>query len=377
VKKTIPAVLIAGALAFAACGSSGGNPTSALGSGSSGTSAASGSTSASSSTSGATVKLTEAGSTLMYPYLQTIAGPFHSANSSITLQPGPGGSGEGLSDAASGTTDFGASDAYLSPSDMTQYPTLVNIPMVVSSQAVDYNLKGIKNLKLSGSVLAQIYQGKITKWNDSAITSLNPGVNLPNETIHPIHRSDSSGDSFLFTSFLSATSPPWASAIGPNELPNWPSVSAAGSAEGNPGMAQACKSTAGCVAYIGISEEKAALQMGLGEASLQNKSGKFVQSSSSTVDSAVSNSISKIPSNLAVSLIYAAGADSYPIVNFEYALVKKSQSSSSKASALKTLFDWIVSPSGGSSPTYLAANQFQALPSAVVPKVKAAISSIS
>lgn len=361
-KGTITSILAVGALALVACGSA--------------------TASASPHPAGArpessAVKLTEAGSTLEYPYLETIAGPFHAANAGITLSPGPGGSGEGLTDAAEGLVDFGGSDAYLSTTSMAEYPSLLNIPLVVSSQAVNYNLKGIKNLKLTGAVLAAMYEGQITKWNAKLIRQLNPGVKLPNETIHPIHRSDSSGDSFLFSSLLTATSPSWKKDVGASELPNWPRVAAESTAEGNPGMAQACKSTPGCVAYIGISEEKAALGMGLGEARLRNKAGNYEQSNSTTVDSAVNNSDNSIPKNLAASLIYAPGTDSYPIVNFEYALVKKHQSSSSTASALRTLFDWIVSTTGGSKTTYLSANQFQALPTSVLPRVKAAISSIS
>jgi phosphate transport system substrate-binding protein len=361
VKRTVPVVLLAGTLALAACGSSGSktsNPTTGA------TTSAGG---------GGSSSLTESGSSLMYPYLEAIAPTFHAANPSISVQTAAGGSGKGISDAAGGTTDFGASDAYLSASEMAEYPTLLDISVVVSSQAVDYNLAGIKNLKLSGAVLAEIYQGKITMWNDPAITKLNPGVTLPAETIHPIHREDSSGDSFLFTSFLTKTSPTWASTVGESTLPAWPSVSASASATGNPGMVQSCSSTKGCIAYVGISAQSTATAAGLGEAELENASGAFLQSDPATVDAAVAASIASVPSDLAASLIYAKGADAYPIVNFEYIIVKKG---AAKAAAIQKFLSYIISTSGGSAPAALAKQDFEALPSALVPKVQAAIASI-
>ncbi len=376
-KRIIPAVLAAGALAFAACGSSSSTkstPTTAAPAGS--TPATSGSSSASSapaSSGGGATTLQESGSSLLYPFLQAVAPGFHTANPSITLAPQPGGSGKGVSDAAAGTTDFGGSDAYLSSVQMAQYTSLANIPIVVSSQAVNYNLKGIKNLKLTGAVLAQMYLGTITKWNDPAVAKLNPGVTLPAEAVHPVHRSDSSGDSFLFTSLMTKTSPTWATKIGPNELPTWPSAGgASAAASGNPGMVQTCSQTPGCVAYIGISAEKTAVSAGLGEAALQNASGNYVQPSPTTVEAAV-KALTTIPSNLAVSLIYTQGAQAYPIVNFEYIMVKKG---ASKAAAIKTFLDYVIDPAAGSSATNLAVVNFEPLPAAVVTKVKAAIASI-
>jgi phosphate transport system substrate-binding protein len=308
----------------------------------------------------------------MFPYLQEIAAPFHTANPSITVAPAAGGSGKGVSDAAKGLTDFGGSDAYLSTSQMQEYSDLVNIPVVVSSQAVDYNLKGIKNLKLSGPVLAGMYLGTIKTWNDPQIAQLNPGVTLPSTAVHPVHRSDSSGDSFLFTSYLSDTDSTFNTKVGPGELPNLPSVATSASAEGNPGMVESCAGTPGCVAYIGISAQSKAVAAGLGEAELENASGKFVQSSSTTVEAAVAG-VPTIPSTLAVSLIDTKGADAYPIVNFEYIVVNKN---AKQGAAIQKFLDYVISSSGGSSPSYLQKESFEALPASLVSRVKAAISAI-
>ena len=374
-KRTVPIVLVAGALALAACGSSSKSSSSSTTAGSSSATTAgssSATTAAGGGSSSGSVTLQESGSSLMYPYLQGIVGPFHAANPTITVAPAPGGSGKGVADVIAGTTDFGASDAYLSPTQMASDPTLENIPAVVSSQSVDYNLKGITSLKLNGTVLAGMYLGTITKWNDPAVAALNPGVTLPSEDVHPIHRTDSSGDSFLFTSFLSKTDPTFNTKVGPSELPSLPSVATSASATGNPGMVQTCSTTPGCVAYIGISARASAMAAGLGEAALQNPSGQFVTSSPTSVDAAVAAAPS-IPANLAVSLIDLPGAGAYPIVNFEYFIVKKG---TKNAAAIQKFFTYVIDPTGGSAPAALAKDNFEALPSSLVPKVQAAIGSI-
>jgi phosphate transport system substrate-binding protein len=323
------------------------------------------------------VTLNEAGSSLLYPFLQELVSPLHAMYSNVTLAPAAGGSGKGISDAIAGTTQLGGSDAYLSNSQASANPGLLNIPIAVSSQAVDYNLPGVSNLKLSGDVIAQIYQGKITKWNDPAITALNAGVTIPATTIVPVRRVDSSGDTFIFTSFLSATNSTWQSGPAFGTSVTWPAVSNELTASGNPGMVQTCKSTPGCIAYIGISAKDSAHSAGLGEAELKNKDGNFVQSSDSTVEAAVSSGATSIPANLAAPLIFESGAQSYPIVNFEYIVVKNKQSGADGAQAVRDFLSFAIDLSGGSSPTYLAKEHFQALPQSVVAQVQSAIASIS
>ncbi|HUE59505.1 MAG TPA: phosphate ABC transporter substrate-binding protein PstS [Acidimicrobiales bacterium] len=373
-KRIVPLALVAAA-GLAACSSSSSSKTSST------TAATTPPTSASvTPTTGnptAATTLSESGSSLLYPFLQLLETPLTQKYSNVTLAPSAGGSGKGISDAIAGTVQMGGSDAYLSNSQLSANPGLMNIPIAVSSQAVNYNLPGITNLKLTGDLLAKIYQGQLTKWNDPSIASLNPGVTLPSTTIVPVRRVDSSGDTFLFTSFLSATNTAWSNGPAFGTTVTWPAAPGELTASGNPGMVQTCKATPGCVAYIGISAESTAQSSGLGEAMLQNKAGNFLLSSASTVNAAVQAGSGGIPANLAVSLIYEPGAQSYPIVNFEYIIVKNKQSSANTALAIADFLTFAIDPNGGSSPTYLSKENFVALPSIVIPKVNTAIASIS
>jgi phosphate transport system substrate-binding protein len=326
----------------------------------------------------AAVTLNEAGSSLLYPYLEVLAPQLHSAYSNITLNPAAGGSGLGISEATAGLVQTGGSDAYLSPADLAATPGLVNIPIAVSAQAIDYNVAGAPaNLKLTGNIVAEIYEGKITKWNDPQIAAVNPGVTLPAIKVIPVRRVDSSGDTFIFTSLLTQTNKAWANGPALGTTVTWPAVSDELTATGNPGMIQVCKSTPGCIAYIGVSVENTAISDGLKEALLQNKAGNYLVPDLSTITSAVNASAGSTPANLAQSLIYSSGSNSYPIVNFEYLVLKDSQSQSTVAEAIRTFLDWAISPTGGATGSNLAAVNFVALPASVVPKVEAAINKIT
>ena len=324
------------------------------------------------------VTLNEAGSTLIYPYLQVLAPQFHSAFPNITLAPGPGGSGLGINDAIGKLVQMGGSDAYLSPALAAANPSLLNIPIAISAQAVNYNVPGAPDfLKLSGNILAQMYQGKITNWNDPKIAALNPGVSLPNLAVVPVRRLDSSGDTFIFTSYLTATNSAWSQ--GPNEgtTVTWPPVSNELTASGNPAMIQTCHATPGCVAYIGVSVENTAIETGLGEAKIANKSGSFLTPDQADVTAAVAAAAGSTPSDLRQSLIYSSGADSYPIVNFEYLMIQEQQPNSTTAQALRTFLKWAISSTGGASSGNLSAVDFVALPTTVIAKVEAAINKVT
>ena len=221
------------------------------------------------------VNIFETGSTLLYPLFQLWSSAYHKQYSNIKVAPSGTGSGAGISDAADGIVDIGASDAYLSGTQVSQNPGLKNIALAISAQQINYNVPGLNkaHLKLSGPVLsAQIYQGKITTWNDQAISALNPGVNLPADKIIALHRSDSSGDTFLFSSFLSAAdSHGWGQNIGYGTSIGFPSISNALGETGNGGMVTGCAATPGCIAYIGISYLGKTQADGLGEAMLRER----------------------------------------------------------------------------------------------------------
>ncbi|MDQ6782611.1 MAG: phosphate ABC transporter substrate-binding protein PstS [Actinomycetota bacterium] len=322
------------------------------------------------------VTLTEDGSSLLFPYLQQLVAPLTQTFPNITLSPAAGGSGKGISDATSGTSLLGGTDAYLSPGQASASPGLLNIPIVVSAQAVNYNLPGMADLKLSGDIIAQMYLGKITKWNDPAIAKLNPGVTPPATTVVPVRRVDSSGDTFLFTSFLSATNQDWSNGPSLGTTVTWPPAAGELTANGNPGMVQTCSTTPGCIAYVGVSAESTAKTANLGEAMLQNKAGQFTQPSSDNINAAVAASVDGVQPNLVANIIYADGPQSYPIVNFEYLVVKSSQADADTAKAMRTFFSFALDPSKGATPANLDKEGFVALPTSVVPKVNAAVAKI-
>lgn len=331
----------------------------------------------STSTGGSTVTLQEAGSSLMYP-LFNVWVPAYTKTHNVKLTPAAGGSGKGLAEAASGVIQIGASDAYLSPANMKKNPGLMNIPLVISSQMVCYNVPGLstKHLNLSGPVIADIYSGKITKWNDPAIAKINPGVKLPDLTIVPIHRSDGSGDTFIFTQYLSASTPSWSHGPGFGVSVSWPSVQGAQGASGNNGMVDALSKTKGGIAYIGISWSAQVAQAGLNYAALGNKAGNFVLPTNQNVVAAAGALEGKTPANEAISLIFAPGKNSYPIINYEYSIVQAKQPNAQTATAIKNLLTWALNPSEGSSSQFLSKLGFKPLPSSIVKLSQAQIAKI-
>lgn len=323
------------------------------------------------------VTVTETGSTLMLPYLQQLVGPLRQVYPNIILQPSGGGSGKGIADALGGAVDLGGSDAYLSNSQQQANLDVLDLPVVVSAQAVDYNLPGLNDLRLNGELLARIYRGEVTRWNDPAISALNPGVTLPGTAVVPVRRAEPSGDTFLFTQFLSNSTDSWRTTPGYGASVDWPAVPGELAARGNAGMVSTCGATPGCVAYVGVSAEHAAAAAGLSQAQLQNRAGNFLQPTHDTVSAALYTAQQLVPDDLRQSLVYASGANSYPIVNYEYLMVKTTQRSADRAMAIRTLLSWLIDPAGGSSPEHLSPVNFVALPDGVLARVRAAIPRIT
>jgi phosphate transport system substrate-binding protein len=351
---------------LAACGSSGGSKASSSSSSSSSPSTA--------SKGGAAI--TETGSTLMFPLFGAWQTAYNTDNPDVTITTAGTGSGTGIADASTGTVTIGASDAYLSPANMQQYPGLMNIPLTVAAVMVNYNVSGVtKPLNLNGTVLAGIYGGKITTWNDKAIAKLNPGVNLPSEKIVTLHRADSSGSSFLFTSYLNAQDPSGWSTSQVGTTVSWPSAPGALAETGSGGMVTACGTTKGCIAYIGISYLAKTQAAKLGEASLANKAGKFTQATPKTITAAL-GSFSNTPANGSQSLINTSDPKGYPIINYEYAIVKKAQPDATTASALKKFLNWTLT-TGASTTNFLDAVGFLPLPSSVNSIAQTEINSIT
>ena len=328
----------------------------------------------------ANVAISETGSTLLYPLFQIWSTAYHHKYPNITITPQGTGSGAGISNAAAGTVHIGASDAYLPSSEVTQHPGLMNIALAISAQQVNYNVSGLGrnvHLRLNGQVLAGMYEGKITNWDDPAIKALNPMVKLPNEKIVPLHRSDASGDTFLFSSYLSdQDANGWGKSIGYGTSISFPAVPNALAEQGNGGMVSGCKATPGCVAYIGISYLTETQQAGLGEAFLQNRSGKFVQPTGKTIVAEAAALESKTPPNETLSMIDDSAPNGYPIINYEYGILPAHESNARVADAVKAFLYWAVDPNGGSSPRFLKVVRFQPLPPAVVKLSQAQIAKI-
>jgi phosphate transport system substrate-binding protein len=249
-----------------------------------------------------------------------------------------------------------------------QNPTLLNIPLVVSAQTVIYNLPSLKSgthLRLNGTVLAQMYDGTITMWNNPAIANLNPGVTLPAEKVVPFHRSDSSGDTFLFTSYLSTQdAAQWGSTIGYGTTALWPPVPGARAEKGSSNMLAGCAAAPGCVAYNGISYLSGATKDGLGEAKLANAAGQFELPTATAILASIASFVSLTPPNETISMIDGPAATGYPIVNYEYAIVSTKQPSAAKASEIRAFLRWVITT--GNQPSYLSSVGFQPLPSTLV-----------
>jgi phosphate transport system substrate-binding protein len=318
--------------------------------------------------------ISETGSTILFPLFGAWQTAYSTANPSVTITSGSTGSGVGIADAAEGLVNIGASDAWLSPSDVAKYPGLLNIPLTVSAVLVNYNLPTVKSLNLSGTVLAEIYTGKITTWNAPAIAALNPGVTLPAMKIVTLHRADSSGATFLFASYLNAQDPSlWPSSDVDTTI-TWPSVPGAVAETGNGGMVTGCGGIKGCIAYIGNSYQSKITAAGLGAAAVANKAGKFTHATPAAISAALA-SFPTAPASGAESLINTSSPTGYAIINYEYAIVKKSQPSTAEASAIKAFLSWILTT--GDTSKYLSATNGTALPSATLPTAQSLVSSIS
>lgn len=316
----------------------------------------------------AATTLNETGSSLLFPLFDTRWIPsYHKIAPNIRINAASTGSGTGITEALSGTVQIGASDAYLSSAQMVQTPHVLNIPLAVSAQQIMYHLPGVPDsvhLKLTGDVLAKMYQGKIVYWDDTAIKSLNPSVKLAHRRIVLVTRSDGSGDTFLFTQFLTNTSTEWANLGLTGTSVSWPAVPGSVGAKGNSGVVDTLASTPYSIGYVGISWLDAGVAKGLGYASLRNRTGNFVLPTPATIQSAAVAGAKSAKTDARVSLIYEAGKTAYPIVNFEYAIVNQTQQAS-LVKPLKQFLTWAISSSGGNQPKYLKPVHFLPLPPAI------------
>ena len=305
--RSIPAIAlaIAAALLVAACGGSSSSSSSAGASGSSGSSSSTSSSSSGGSSGSGTVN--GAGSTLAAPIYQQWGSTLKGQG--VTVNYNPVGSGAGQTQLEAATVDFAGSDPALKPADVAKMKgAVLQFPVAFGAITVSYNLSGVKSgLKLDGPTISKIFSGQIKTWNDPAIKALNPGASLPSTSITVVHRSDSSGTTQGFTTFLADTDPTWKSSVGAGKDVKWPTGTGA---KGNSGVAAVVHQTSGAVGYV---EQAYAIENNFTYAAVKNSSGSYILPTL-TNTSAAANGI-KVPADLGISTINSPAAQAYPIVS--------------------------------------------------------------
>ncbi|MBN9624043.1 MAG: phosphate ABC transporter substrate-binding protein PstS [Actinobacteria bacterium] len=268
-------------------------------------------------TANASAALTGAGSTLVAPLMTNWINGFE-IKEGIPVKYASVGSGEGIKQITNRTVDFGASDAPLTPEQAAACNGCVQIPWGLSAVGIGYNVPGIPKgkLKLSGKVVASIYFGKITNWNDPKIAKLNPGLKLPNLTITPVYRSDGSGTTYAFTKYMSQISPAWKSEIGYATTVGW---KAGVGAKGNPGVTSTVTQTKGAIGYI---EASYIIAAGIGAAAMENNAKEFTFPNLENIEAAAAV-VKKVPANneLTISNAPASAKGAYPISTFTYGII--------------------------------------------------------
>ena len=287
------------------------------------------------------VKLTGAGSTFDYPIFSKWFDTYHKMTG-VEINYASIGSGGGIRQVTAGTVDFGASDAPLTQEQMDAFKKgvgseVVHIPIIIGGVAITYNLPSVgQGIKLDGAALADIYLGKITKWNDPRLVKLNPDKKLPNKAILVAHRSDGSGTTFIFTSYLTKVSPEWAKRVGNSTAVNWP---VGLGAKGTEGVAGIIAQTEGSIGYVELAYAK---QNNLPYCDLKNKSGNFVGLSFNTVSDAAAGAAANMPKDLRAVITNADGKNSYPISGFSWVVIPKDIKNRSHAEALVKFLKWAV-----------------------------------
>ena len=286
------------------------------------------------------VALTGAGATFPYPlYSKWFSEYANRTGVKINYQ--SIGSGGGIRQLSEQTVDFGATDAPMSDAELAKAKggPILHIPTALGAVVITYNLPNVTTpLSLTGDVIAAIYQGQITKWNDARIAALNPGVALPATDILVVHRSDGSGTSYVFTDYLSSVSPAWATKPGKGKELQWP---VGLGAKGNEGVAGQVRQSPGAIGYVELAY---ATQNRMPTAKLRNANGEFVAPTIESVTAAAAGAASKLPANTdyRVSIVNAPGTGVYPISSFTWIIVYQHQADAAKKQKLVDFLHWAL-----------------------------------
>ncbi len=311
--------------------------------------------------------LNGAGATFPYPIYSKWFNEYHKIHPEVSINYQSIGSGGGIRQVLAGTVDFGASDGPMTDEQLGQAKVkILHIPTVLGSVVPAYNLPSVKGeLKFTGPILANIFLGKITTWNDPAIAKANPGVSLPGDRIVVVHRSDGSGTSYVFTDYLSKVSPEWKGGPGKGTSVKWP---VGLGAKGNEGVAGMVRQMPGSIGYV---ELIYALQNNINYGSVQNAAGSFVKASLDSTTAAAA-SVRQMPADFRVSITNAPGKEAYPISTFTWLLIPSHASDQGKQKILVDFLSWMVDQ-GQRQVTQLS---YAPLPTNIAEKVRATIKSI-
>ena len=315
---------------------------------------------------GKPVMLTGAGATFPYPiYSKWFDAYYKSTGNQINYQ--SLGSGAGVKQFSEGTVDFGATDGPMNDAEIAAVKgQVIHLPTVLGADAVTWNLPtlGKTALKFDAATLADIFLGKITKWNDPRLVALNPGIALPAIDLLVVHRSDGSGTTFIWTDYLSTVSSEWSTKVGRGKSVNWP-VGLGG--KGNEGVTQQIKQVAGTIGYV---EMIYAISNELPVGEIKNRSGAFVAPSLESVSAAAAGVTLPEDTDFRVSIVDAAGAGAYPVSSFTWLLVNPDLADADKAKAIKKFLGWMTGPEAAAMASEL---HYAPLPASVAERVNARI----
>jgi phosphate transport system substrate-binding protein len=316
---------------------------------------------------GDTVTLNGAGATFPYPMYSKWFSEYNKLHSDIQFNYQSIGSGGGIRQVLAGTVDFGATDGPMTDEQLAQAKAkLLHIPTVLGADVPAYNIPGVtEELKFTPELLANIFLGKITSWNDAAIAKANPAVNLPNQPVIVIHRSDGSGTTYLWTDYLSQVSSDWKNQVGKGTSVKWP-VGLGG--KGNEGVAGMIRQMQGSIGYV---ELIYAVQNHIAYGSVKNAGGEFVKASLASVTAAAA-SVKNMPADFRVSITNAPGKDAYPIASFTWLLIPTPSKDAAKGKIIADFLSWMVDD--GQKMT--ADLSYAPLPESVAAKVKETIKQV-
>jgi phosphate transport system substrate-binding protein len=318
---------------------------------------------------GQSVKLQGAGATFPNPLYQKWLSEYSKSHQNVLIDYQSLGSGAGIKQIQAQTVDFGASDAPMKDDDLKAAPgEILHIPTVLGAVVITYNVPSIKQtLKFSGDVIADIFLGKIKKWNDPKIAADNPGVAFPSTDITVVHRSDGSGTSAVFTDYLSKISAEWKDKVGAGVSPSWP-VGLGG--KGNEGVTGQIKNTPNTLGYVELAY---AVQNNLPVAQVKNGAGNFIEPSIDAVTAAAAASAGTTPDDLRVSITNAQGGTAYPISSYTYILLYKNQKDAAKGKALVDFVWWGIHDGEKYAPEL----RYATLPADIVKRAEAKLNSIT